>query len=316
MPRFVPILFAILVSCSKPAPEHRIRIATHRDPIAFLPLAIAEKQGYFREEHLTVTTDEMPGGSKALEALIGGSADVAAASMSDALTLAAVGRDVQSFLVMYTRPMIALAVSPPMTDKIHSLPDLKGHTVGVSTRGSASEQFLNYLLATNHLKADDVAIVAIGMSAASIAAVEHHEVDAAILIASAIPNFESRQPGAVFLCDTRTPEGTRKIFGSEVYPSLSLLANTKWLADRDTAARLVRAVKKGMQWEREHSAMDLVPLLPPGSDLAAIQTMQAALSPDGQMPSAAFGIIQNFTAVSNEKVLTISRAPYTNDFVK
>src|SRR2546428_6851168 len=42
----------------------------------YLPLTIAEQLGYFKEEGLSVTISDFAGGSQALRAVIGGSADV------------------------------------------------------------------------------------------------------------------------------------------------------------------------------------------------------------------------------------------------
>ncbi len=44
--------------------------------VAYLPLTIAERRGYFTKEGLAVEIYDFQGGSKALEALLGGSADV------------------------------------------------------------------------------------------------------------------------------------------------------------------------------------------------------------------------------------------------
>ena len=75
-----------------PAGAHTVRIAIHRDPIAFLPMRVAQTLGYYEQEGLTVELSELAGGTKAIEALLGGSVDVAAGSMSDAVALAAAGR--------------------------------------------------------------------------------------------------------------------------------------------------------------------------------------------------------------------------------
>ena len=42
----------------------------------YLPLTIAESLGYFKAEGLEVTIADFAGGSRALQAMIGGSADV------------------------------------------------------------------------------------------------------------------------------------------------------------------------------------------------------------------------------------------------
>jgi hypothetical protein len=45
--------------------------------IAYLPLTIAERRGYFTKEGLDVEINDFQGGSKSLQALVGGSADIA-----------------------------------------------------------------------------------------------------------------------------------------------------------------------------------------------------------------------------------------------
>ena len=44
--------------------------------IYYLPLTIAERNGYFKAEGLDVEILDFPGGAKALQALLGGSVDI------------------------------------------------------------------------------------------------------------------------------------------------------------------------------------------------------------------------------------------------
>jgi NitT/TauT family transport system substrate-binding protein len=244
--------------------------------------------------------------------------------MSDAVQLAIEGRDVRGILVLYTRPTAALAVAPSLKGTIRTIHDLKGRTVGVSAPGSGSHQILNFLLVANGLSPDAVSTVSVGMSGSSVAALEHGTVDAAVLIASAISVFERRQPGQAFLVDLRTPDGARQIFGSEMFPSLGLLAEDKWLrANPDTARRLVRAVTRGMQWIRDHPAEQVRDMLPVAvrttseADLQAVRQMQQVLSADGRMPPGSTEMIAKFVAASNPKFratpIDLARL-YTNEF--
>jgi NitT/TauT family transport system substrate-binding protein len=306
------LLAGCLAACHRAAPPadlRTVRLAIHQDPIAFLPVHVSERLGHFAEEGLKVETSEVAGGSKALQALVGGSVDVAAASMPDVVQLAAQGRDVRGFLLVYTRPTAVLAVAPGQSRRLRSVGDLKGRTVGVSAPGSASHQILNFVLATSGLPPDAVSTVSVGMSAGSVAALEHGTVDAAVLLGSAIVTFERRQPDALFLVDLRTPAGARQVFGTEVFPSLGLVAEERWLhANPDTARRLARALLRGMCWVREHPAEEVRGMVSEGarmteeSDLKAIRQMQSVLSLDGLMPAAAPAVIERFLAVSNPKV--------------
>ena len=328
MRQFIAALLASgLMACGgSPAPAGLtpIRLAIHQDPIAFLPVRVAQTLGYFGEDGLAVETSEVVGGAKALQALIGGSVDVAAASMPDAMQLAVEGRDVRGFLLLYTRPTAALAVAPAQRSRIRAVSDLKGRTVGVTAPGSASHQILNYLLVSSGLSADAISTVSVGMSASSVAALEHGTVDAAVLLGSAIVTFERRHPGTAFLVDLRTPAGAQQVFGSEVFPSLGLMAEERWLrTNGDTATRLVRAVMRGMRWVREHPAEQVRTMIPEAarmaeeSDLHAIRHMQSVLSADGLMPVGSPALIERFVAVSNPKVkageIDIARI-YTSEF--
>ena len=327
--RRVPLfLLAIaLISCHGSRSVARVatvRIAIHREPIAFLPVRVAQTLGYFEAEGLTVELSEVAGGTKAIEALLGGSVDVAAASMSDVVQLAAEGRDVRGFLVLLTRPATALAVAPALSGSIRTIRDLRGHTVGVSTPGSWTHQFLNFLLVTNGLSPEDVSTVSVGMSASSVAALEHGTVDAAVLLASAVSAFEERHTSNPFIADTRTAAGARQVFGSETFPSLSLLAEDGWLrTNADTAQRLARAVKKGMGWVRDRPAGQVRQMIPEAArmsekaDLQAIQRMQQGISTDGLMSAATAELVEKFVAVSNPKVRAAhidTARIYTNEF--
>lgn len=281
--------------------------------------------GYDREEGIAVEPSELAGGTKAIEAMLGGSADVAAGSMSDAIALAAQGRRVRGFLLVYKRPSSALAVAPAAAGTIRTVRDLKGHTVGVSAPGSASHQILNFLLVTNGLMPDDVSTVSVGMSTTSISALEHRQVDAAVLLASAVPTFELRNPGTVFLADTRTQSGTKQLFGSENFPTLSLLAENSWLEQNgDAARRLARALKRAMRWVREQpveKVREMIPaearMTPAEADFRAIREAQAAMSSDGLVPPGSAATVARFVAVSDARVRAAHLDPetvYTNQF--
>jgi NitT/TauT family transport system substrate-binding protein len=322
------VVAARLVACGGAAPPpglRPVRIAIHRDPIAFLPVRVAQTLGYYAQEGLAVDVSDVSGGTKAMEALLGGSVDVAAGSMSDVVQVAAEGRKVRGFLVLYSRPSEVLAVAPAMRGTVRSIRDLKGRAIGVTAPGSATHQFLNFLLVTNGLSPEDVSVISVGMAASSVAALDRGKVDAAVLIASAISTFEARHPEIGFLADTRTAAGARAVFRSEVFPSLSLLAQDRWLQQNvDTASRLVRAVKRGMDWIRSRPAEEVRDMIPdaarmPGADadLRAIRRMQQGMSIDGVVPPGSLESVRNFVAVSSPAVRAAHidlASLYTNDF--
>jgi NitT/TauT family transport system substrate-binding protein len=317
----------VLLACDQRAKRETgsvtVRITIHRDPIAFLPLRVSQTHGYYQQQQVDVRMSDVSGGSKAIEALLGGSADVAVGSVSDVILLAAQGRRLRCFYVLYTRPLVALVVAPELNGKIRSIADLKGHTVGVSAPGSASHQFLNFQLESAALSPNDVSIVSVGMSNSSIAALEHRHVDAAVLIASAITNFEDRHTDTRFLADTRSPNGAQHAFGSAEFPSLALVAEDAWLQTHaDAVRRLVRSVREGMHWMHDSSVEKVREEIPESarmnnadSDYQAIRDAQQVISPDGLMPADAPQRIVHLLASSDSRVKQVDVSQlYTNEF--
>ena len=67
-------------SSSRTQEARRIRIVTYTQrSLTALPFMLAERLGYFKAENLAVTIDERPSGTKAIQALLGRSDDVASA---------------------------------------------------------------------------------------------------------------------------------------------------------------------------------------------------------------------------------------------
>jgi NitT/TauT family transport system substrate-binding protein len=308
-----------------PPSEPQVRVAVSSDAITLLPVHLAQTLGFYRQEGLAVTLSEIKSSSKTLEALQDGSAHVALGTTVP-IQMAAEGRSIQGFLVIYSRINTVLIVSPAASGEVHRFDDLKGRRIGVSNLGSGSQIFLNYLLAVNGMRPADVSAVGIGVGASSLAAMEHGEVDAAILVGGAINVLLGAHPGLTILADTRTPEGSQRVFGPATFPGSLLVAEESWLkANPDTARRFVRAVKKGMQWMGEHSAEEVRAnmredqRMPDATaDLETIRDFQHMLSPDGAIAEGSPEIIYKVLATSLENVRTahidLSKA-YTNDYL-
>ena len=105
------LLLCALLGCSRSA-EREIRLAVPRDAITFLPVHLAATLGYYQQNGLHVALSEVGGLAKGMEALLGGSVEVSAGSAEQVIQIAAEGRRVQSFLVIYQNTSRVLIVSP------------------------------------------------------------------------------------------------------------------------------------------------------------------------------------------------------------
>jgi NitT/TauT family transport system substrate-binding protein len=228
--------------------------------------------------------------------------------------------------VIYSSISAMLVVSPAASGEVHRIADLKGRRIGVSNLGSGSQILLNYLLAVNGLRPEDVNATAIGVGASALSAIEHGQVDAAIVVGGAINALLRAHPGLNILADTRTPEGARRVFGPASYPGSLLVAEESWLrANPATARRFVRAVKMAMQWMAKHSPAEIRANMredqrmpDADADLQTIHDVQQTLSPDGAIQQGSPELMYKVLATSLDKVrasrIDLSRA-YTNEYL-
>ena len=92
--------------------------------MAYLPLTIAERRGYFAKEGLDVEINDFQGGAKALEALVGGSADVVCGAYEHTLYMAAKGIAIEA--VALQANSFGLVVGIAKEKRLPRARDLKG----------------------------------------------------------------------------------------------------------------------------------------------------------------------------------------------
>src|SRR5215210_7815171 len=189
--------------------------------LCYLPTVLAKQLGEYDKAGVEVELIDFKGGSQALQAVIGGSADVVSGYYDHCVNLAAKGQALQSFVVYDRYPGMVLAVSPEAKD-IKSIKDLGGKAVGVSAPGSSTDFFLKYLLAKNGMDPASASVVGIGLAATAVAAMEHGKVNAAVMLDPAATLMQNKFKDSYrILADTRTAKDTLDTFGGE-YPGGAL----------------------------------------------------------------------------------------------
>ncbi|MCC6362780.1 MAG: ABC transporter substrate-binding protein [Bryobacterales bacterium] len=305
------LALTILSGCAHREKDSTVRIAVGgQSQLVYLPATLAGQLHLYEKEGLKVALSDFPGGSKALEALLGGSADVVCGYFDHVIQLNAEGRHLKAFVTMQRFPGLALVVSPAASRKVNTLADLRGAVVGVSAPGSSTDLLLKYLLSGNGVDPGSVSVTGIGMSAGSVAAMEHGKVDAAIMADPAITILEKRTGHPlVLLADTRTEEGVKQVFGTTQYPAAVLYSTGEWIARNPGAvARLTRAIRQTLAFIQS-SPGEVAARMPAsfqGDDPSLYeQTVRAALpmySVDGRMPADGPEIVRKVLSVSLPKV--------------
>jgi NitT/TauT family transport system substrate-binding protein len=328
----VALLFSLVLGngCRQPSPRSQyipVRMAIgSQTEMVYLASTLAQQLGYYEQEGLNVAITDTAGGSKALEALLGGSADVVTGFYDHTIQMAAEGKSIQAFVTMVRYPGAVAVLSPEGAKKIHRLEDLKGATAGVTAPGSSSHFFLNFLLAKHGLSPNDVSVIGLGGSASRVMAMERSKVDLGILFEPSVTQLLRRSPSALILADTRTREGVQEVYGTATYPSAVLYTPTSWLKQNPESARhLARAIQRTLAWIQEHSPEQIMDKMPasfrgdnPAFYLEALQHSLPMFSPDGIMTPEGAEAVRKVLAVSSEKVRTAKidlAATYTNKFL-
>lgn len=304
-----------------------VRIAVPGNAFLYLPIFLAQELNYYSEEGIDAKIEAIyGGGAKSLQAMLGGSVDVAAISLELAIQMTVEGRRVQSFLTLIDRPGYVLAVSPASKHKINTVKDLKGGLIGVSSPGSGSHNFANFILRKNNVALSEVSFTGIGLGAGAVAAFERGQIDAAVLTGNAVTTIERRFPKMLIVADTRTVNGVKEILGTDVYPGQGLAAQPAWLqANSDTARKLSRALMRTMRYMRENSPEEIRGRIPaqyraadPAADIEALRETVPMLSANGTISSEGAEAVRRVLAVSSEKIRNSKfdlAATYTNEFV-
>jgi NitT/TauT family transport system substrate-binding protein len=258
---------ALLISCGETrnsqSPKIRLGIAAQQS-ISQVPVYLAQQIALYKANGIDVELAEFPGASKGLEALIGGSVDVLSGYYTQGLQIRQQGREIEAFLSIYDSLLITLAVAPSAAGRIHKIEDLRGAKVGVTTLGSATHQYLDFLLRSHGMQADSVTPIAIGTAARAAAAMERGVVDAGIVTDFTIRYLERRFGQIRLLSDSRTRDGVKHTHGVEAFPGTVLLAHRDWLnRNPDTSRKLSEAIRQAMSWMQAHGASEVVEKMPP-----------------------------------------------------
>ncbi|SAL21342.1 ABC transporter substrate-binding protein [Caballeronia humi] len=291
----------------------------------YLPLTIAERRNYFKDEGLEVEISDFAGGAKALQAAVGGSADVVSGAFEHTLLLQAKGQMFREFVLQGRAPQIVFAVSKKAMPNYKTVADLKGKKIGVTAPGSSTSIMASYVLAKAGLTASDVAFIGVGAGAGAIAALQSGQIDAIANLDPVMTKLE-RSGDIRIISDTRTLADTKNVFGGNM-PAGCLYASQSFInKNPNTTQALTNAMVRALKWLQTASGSELIATVPEGYLLGdralyldSWQHVKEALSPDGLMPAdgpaTSLKTLQAFDQTVKGKPIDLSKT-WTNDFVK
>lgn len=213
----------------------------------YLPLTIAERQGYFKQAGLETEINDFAGGAKSLQALLGGSVDLVAGAYEHTLRMQAKGQDVRAVIELLRYPTIVIGVRKDLAGKIKSPADFKGLKIGVTAPGSSTYITVLHAMVKAGLKAEDASFIGVGGGASAVAAMKKGEIDVISHLDPVIAKLESDGDISV-LIDTRTEAGTKGLFGGS-NPAACLYARGDFIEKNPKVVQAaVNAMYKALRW--------------------------------------------------------------------
>ncbi len=318
---------AVLVAAPAAMAQTPLKIAVGgASCLCYLPTVLAQQLGLYEKHGLKAELINFKGGSVALTAVIGGSADVVSGYYDHTVNIKAKNKDMKSVVVYDSVPGLVLVVSPKATAQVKDIKDLAGKKVGVSAPGSSTDFFLKYILRKNGVDPAKVAVVGIGLDDTAVAAQEQGQVDAAVMLDPAVTRLQNKFKDLRLLADTRTEKDTLAVFGGK-YPGGAIYAMSDWVAKNPKQSQAIAdALVETLHWIHSHTPEEIMAKMPkemtganPDLYLAALKNTIPMYSKDGMMdPKGAQAVLDVFSQsvpeIANAKIDLATT--YTNEFVE
>jgi NitT/TauT family transport system substrate-binding protein len=321
------VAFAVPGWVRAQAPEKpKVTIAVGgKNLLYYLPLTIAETQGYFKAEGLEVTIADFAGGSQALRAVVGGSADVVSGAFEHTLNMQAKGQALRAFVLQGRAPQIVLGVNPKTMPNFKSVAELKGKKIGVTAPGSSTNVMANFVLAKAGLKPGDVSIIGVGAGSGAVAAMRAGQLDAMSNLDPVITLLQ-RSGDLKIVSDTRIVAEADKVFGGPM-PAGCLYAPVGFVEKNPaTIQALTNAVVRADKWIQNAGAGEIIKAVPESYLLGdravyidAFMAAKGALSPDGVFPEAGAATAVRALKSIDDTLKDVKfelGAAFTNEFAK
>jgi NitT/TauT family transport system substrate-binding protein len=269
MKRLVQALAALVLgiafasAAAAQAPEKKkITIAVGgKSLFYYLPLSVAERKGYFKDEGLEVEIPDFAGGAKALQALVGGSADFVSGAYEHTINMAAKKQPIKAVVLQLRFSAIELVVSKERAARYRGGRDLKGLKIGVTAPGSSTNMFVDNLLVKDGLKPGDVSIVGVGAGAGAVAAMEKGEIDALANLDPVVTQLESTGK-FVSVVDTRTEKGMKDVYGGDYMAAVIYVTDEFVKKYPGTVQAVVNAMVRADKWIAKATPQEIVDLMP------------------------------------------------------
>lgn len=289
-------LFFTLISASLPAqvlhkparPVIRIAYDTQRSNVVYLPLELARALHYFEDAGLQVEMGPLQKHVHASELLRKKQAEFSGNSIAHAIEENN-PQDPLKMVASFTNlPSVTLVIRKDLRSRIHSIKDLKGCRIGVSSIGSGTHILAASILASAGYSFNDVHIIPVGTGPSIQAAMKAKSIDAVLTTDPMTIKLLLGGDGSILL-DLTSPEETKRVFEGN-YQFTGLLTREDMIQEHpELVQSVVSVIVRTSHFIATHSATEIAAVLPSSvvGDryiyIKSIEHMRKAFSQDAQV---------------------------------
>jgi len=280
--------------------------------IAFFPVYVAQHEGYFAAEHLTVGPTPFPvlgTGAKVAAALAGGSIDVGGSVMTDAFNLAKANQSPEVIGALVNAYYIDIVtsksahVAPASASLITKVKSLKGLKIGITGPGSGTSALVTYLFKLAGMNAQtDVTLVNLGANQPAVLdALKTGRVDAVSFAQPLGQEAELSGIGSIYISPARgdIPALAGDVQGV-IFTNSSVMANKKQAIQAFTAgvAKAETLIHTASTATLGTLLTDYLPQLKPDMVTAVIPLLRAEIPAAPVISTQRYAIAASFHKTS------------------
>lgn len=295
--------------------------------VIYLPAALTQQLGYFKDQGLKVQLVDTPAGVTAETALIANKAQGVVGFYDHTIDMQSKGKCLESVVQFANVPGEVEMVSKKDAGTITAAKDLEGKKLGVTSQGSSTDFLTQYLTGKAGISTEQYTTVKAGADATFIAAMKSGGINAGMTTDPTVAQLTKTGEGKVLL-DMRTEAGTKAALGG-LYPASSLYMSCDYVKQNPaTVQKLANAFVKTLKWINTHSAQQISDKMPAdykGSDpslyVQALTDSKGMFNDTGLMDADgaknALDVLGSFSPTVKPKKDTIDIGKtYTTEFAK
>src|SRR2546430_12522825 len=226
----------------------------------YLPNMLAQRLGYFKDQHLDVTLIDEGSGQASEEEVVAGNVDAGSGAYVHPMVLNTQGKKIETICQFGIAPGEAEVVDASLSN-ITSAKDLQGKTLGVTDLGSGTHVLTQAIPGSAGVDPPKASYVAVGAGDTFIAAIQQKKIAAGMTTFPTISRLVNSGKGKI-LVSLLTPADTRAALGGD-YPFIGVFAKNDWVnSNKDAAQRLVNAYVKTLKYIHSHTAAEIADKMP------------------------------------------------------